>query len=134
MGRGDRRDERGGLLDLGEGAESGMGRDEIGRLEGGATEPSTMHLPRARVLAKRMFLLANQGKLSAGCSDFQSGTSTCSKRYGPRKVAKILVVCRLKQSMAQIEANAAWARFAQFRNSSQYKRFWTFSTGQIVDL
>jgi len=44
-GRGGGRDERGGLLDLGGGAESGMGRDEIGRLEGGATELSIMHLP-----------------------------------------------------------------------------------------
>lgn len=53
MGRGDRRDERGGLLDLGEGAESVLGRDDIGRLEGGATELSIMHLPRARFMPKR---------------------------------------------------------------------------------
>jgi len=111
-----------------------MGRDEIGRLEGGATELSIMHLPRARVLAKRMFLLANQGKPSAGCSDFQSPKRTCSTRHGPKKVARILVVCRLKQVMAQIEANAAQLRFAQFDNSLQYKRLWNFSTDQLVDL
>lgn len=45
MGLGGRRDERGGLLDLGGGAESGLGRDEIGRLEGGAIEPSMYTSP-----------------------------------------------------------------------------------------
>ena len=61
MGRGGRRDERGGLLDLG-GRESGVGRDEMGRLEGGAIEPAIMHLPCARGISSARMGISDPGQ------------------------------------------------------------------------